>query len=104
MLCGLPDTNEAIELQVTQEYTGQQRHLVYLVPMWKQTLDTDMRASASAAPLPIKLIVSGQATATEHHTRGGFVGVSNVGTDGWLGNPLALLICMVLGGLPGIQG
>ena len=41
-------------------------------------------------PLPIKLIVSGQATATEHHTQGGFVGVSNVGTDGWLGNPLAL--------------
>ena len=49
LLAGLPDTNEAIELQVTQEYTGQQRHLVYLVPMWKQTLDTDMRASASAA-------------------------------------------------------
>jgi alpha-glucuronidase len=90
LLAGLPDTNEAIELQVTQEYTGQQRHLVYLVPMWKKTLDTDMRASASAAPLPVKLIVSGQTTATEHHTQGGFVGVSNVGTEGWLGNPLAL--------------
>ena len=90
LFAGLPDTNEAIELQVTQEYTGQQRHLVYLVPMWKQILDTDMRASTSAAPLPVKLIVSGQTTATEHHTQGGFVGVSNVGTDGWLGNPLAL--------------
>jgi alpha-glucuronidase len=90
LLAGLPNTNEAIELQVTQEYTGQQHHLVYLVPMWKKTLDTDMRASASAAPLPVKLIVSGQTTATEHHTQGGFVGVSNVGTDGWLGNPLAL--------------
>ena len=90
LLAGLPDTNEAIELQVTQEYTGQQRHLVYLVPMWKQTLDTDMRGSPSATPLPVKLIVSGRATATEHHEEGGFVGVSNVGTDGWLGNPLAL--------------
>ena len=90
LLAGLPDTNEAIELQVTQEYTGQQRHLVYLVPMWKKILETDMRASATAAPLPVKLIVSGQTTATEHHTQGGFVGVSNVGTDGWLGNPLAL--------------
>jgi alpha-glucuronidase len=90
LLAGLPDTNEAIELQITQEYTGQQRHLVYLVPMWKKILDTDMRASASAAPLPVKLIVSGESTASEHHTRGGFVGVSNVGTDGWLGNPLAL--------------
>ena len=90
LLAGLPNTNEAIELQVTQEYTGQQRHLVYLVPMWKKILDTDMRASASAAALPVKLIVSGQPTATEHHTQGGFVGVANVGTDGWLGNPLAL--------------
>jgi alpha-glucuronidase len=90
LLAGLPDTNEAIELQVTQEYTGQQRHLVYLVPMWKQSVDTDMRASSNAAPLPVKLLVSGRATVTEHHTQGGFVGVSNVGTDGWLGNPLAL--------------
>ena len=33
---GLKHTNETIELQITQEYTGQQRHLCYLVPMWKQ--------------------------------------------------------------------
>ena len=90
LLAGLPHTNEAIELQVTQEYTGQQRHLVYLVPMWKQSLDTDMRSSAEAAPLPVKSLVSGRPTATEHHSQGGFVGVSNVGTDGWLGSPLAL--------------
>jgi len=90
LLAGLPHTNEAIELQVTQEYTGQQRHLVYLVPMWKESLDTDMRATANATSLPVKLIVSGRSTPTEHHTEGGFIGVSNVGTEGWLGNPLAL--------------
>ena len=89
LLAGLPETNEAIELQITQEYTGQQRHLVYLAPMWKQALDTDMRGSVGAARLPVKLLVSGRATETEHHSLGGFVGVSNVGTDGWLGNPLA---------------
>lgn len=99
LLAGLPNTNEAIELQVTQEYTGQQRHLVYLVPMWKNSLDTDMRSSASAAPLPVSLLVSGRATATEHHTLGGFVGVSDVGTDGWLGNPLALANLYGLGRL-----
>src|ERR1035441_8139667 len=86
----LPHTNEAIELQITQEYTGQQRHLVYLVPMWKEALDTDMRASLSAPPLPVKQIISGHNAPTEHHTAGGFVGVTNVGTDGWLGNPLSL--------------
>jgi alpha-glucuronidase len=90
LLAGLPNTNEAIELQITQEYTGEQRHLVYLVPMWKAALDTDMRASAAAVPLPVKLIVSGRTIAEEHHTTGGLIGVSNVGTDGWLGNPLAL--------------
>ena len=90
LFAGLPHTNEAIELQVTQEYTGQQRHLVYLVPMWKELLDTDMSASTTAAPLPVKLMVSGHATTTQRHTAGGFVGVSNVGTDGWLGNPLAM--------------
>jgi alpha-glucuronidase len=90
LFAALPNTNEAIELQVTQEYTGQQRHLVYLVPMWKESLDTDMRGSATASPLPVKQIVSGGSTGPEHHTAGGFVGVANVGTDGWLGNPLSL--------------
>ena len=90
LFAALPHTNEAIELQITQEYTGQQRHLVYLVPMWKEALDTDMRASLAASPLPVKQIVSGHAPPPEHHTTGGFVGVANVGTDGWLGNPLSL--------------
>jgi len=35
----LEKTNQAIELQITQEYTGQARHTVFLVPMWKETLD-----------------------------------------------------------------
>jgi alpha-glucuronidase len=90
LFAALPHTNEAIELQITQEYTGQQRHLVYLVPMWKEALDTDMRASATAPPLPVRQIISGRSIPSEHHSTGGFVGVSNVGTDGWLGNPLAL--------------
>lgn len=90
IFAGLPRTNEAIELQITQEYMGQGRHLVYLPSMWKVSLDTDMRASTSAAALPVKLLVSGRSVATEHHTLGGFVGVSNVGTDGWLGNPLSV--------------
>ena len=40
----LEHTNVAIELQVTQEYMGQSRHLVFLVPMWKEALDFDLRA------------------------------------------------------------
>lgn len=90
LLAGLPHTNEAIELQITQEYTGQQRHLVYLAPMWKLSLDTDMRSSDHAPPLRVRDLVSGKTIDGQHHTLGGFVGVSDVGTDGWLGNPLSM--------------
>lgn len=90
LFTGLPKTNQALELQVTQEYTGQQRHLVYLAPMWKETLDTDLRSSENEAPLPVRDIVSGRSIHGLHHNLGGFVGVANVGMDGWLGHPLAL--------------
>ncbi len=86
LFAGLHKTNEAIELQITQEYTGQQRHLCFLVPMWKEILDFDMRVNG--AHTPVKDLVSGR---TFHRPVGGFAGVSNVGMDeNWLGNPLAM--------------
>jgi alpha-glucuronidase len=86
LFSGLEKTNEAIELQVTQEYTGQQRHLCFLPTMWKQVLDFDMHAAAQ--PTPVKDIVSGK---TFHRPTGGFVAVVNVGMDtNWLGHPLAM--------------
>ncbi|HZR58365.1 MAG TPA: alpha-glucuronidase family glycosyl hydrolase [Terriglobales bacterium] len=85
---GLAKTNGAIELQVTQEYTGQQRHLCFLVPMWKQTLDFDMHVSVKGEATPVKEIVAGK---TFHRPLGGFVAVTNVGMDAnWLGHPLAM--------------
>ena len=77
---GLTETSQAMELQITQEYTGQQRHLVYLAPMWKQVLDFDMHVGGSTAP--VKKIIARKG--------GGMVGVSGVGRDAWLGSPLAL--------------
>ena len=83
---GLQKTNEAIELQITQEYTGQQRHLCFLVPMWNEVLDFDLHANDMATP--VKDLVSGK---TFHRPLGGFAGVANVGLDlNWLGHPLAL--------------
>ena len=35
----MPRTPLGLELQITQEYFGQARHTVFLVPMWKETLD-----------------------------------------------------------------
>ena len=86
LFAGLRRTNEAIELQITQEYTGQQRHLCFLVPMWKETLDFDMRVHDHATT--VKDLVAGSVF---HRPTGGFVGVANVGMDAnWLGSPLAM--------------
>ncbi len=86
LFSGLEKTNEAIELQVTQEYTGQQRHLCFLPTMWKEVLDFDMHAGEQLTP--VKEIVSGKAF---HRPTGGFVAVVNVGMDAnWLGHPLAM--------------
>jgi alpha-glucuronidase len=86
LFAGLQRTNQAIELQITQEYTGQQRQLCFLVPMWKATLDFDIRVDDRATP--VREIVSGK---TFRRPTGGFVGVANVGMDTtWLGNPLAI--------------
>ena len=82
----LEKTNQVIELQITQEYMGQARHTVFLVPMWKEVLDFDMRARGSA-PTPVKALASGKAF---NRPSGGFIGVSNVGLDeSWFGNHLS---------------
>jgi alpha-glucuronidase len=71
----MPATRVAVELQVTQEYTGQQRHVCYLAPLWREILGFALRPDARVADL----------------TRGGgLVAVSNVGDDRyWTGHPLA---------------
>jgi alpha-glucuronidase len=72
----LAKTQQAIELQITQEYMGQARHTVFLVPMWKEVLDFDLRVGGRATP------VKGRVNAV--------VGVSNVGLeDSWFGNHLS---------------
>jgi alpha-glucuronidase len=84
----LRNTNQAIELQITQEYLGQQRHVCFLVPMWKTVLDFDMQATSTSPGTPVRELVSGR---TFNRPFGGFVGVSNVGRDtNWLGHDLAM--------------
>ncbi|HZQ93819.1 MAG TPA: alpha-glucuronidase family glycosyl hydrolase [Candidatus Sulfotelmatobacter sp.] len=86
LFAGLRRTNQAIELQITQEYTGQQKHLCFLVPMWKEVLEFDLRIDNHSTPT--KEVVSGR---TFRRPLGGFAGVANVGMDAnWLGSPLAM--------------
>ena len=85
LFAALRHTSQAMEVQITQEYTGQQRHLVYLAPMWKWVLDFDLRAGNQ--PTPVKEILSGKSF---HQPLGGMVGVAGIGQAAWLGSPLAL--------------
>jgi alpha-glucuronidase len=85
LFAGLTKTSSAMELQITQEYLGQQRHLVYIAPMWKWVLDFDLHAQNR--PTPVKSIIEGK---TFNRSLGGMIGVADVGRDGWLGSPLAM--------------
>ncbi|MCZ8523944.1 MULTISPECIES: alpha-glucuronidase family glycosyl hydrolase [Paenibacillus] len=82
---GLAATNQVIEFQITQEYTGQQRHLCYLVPQWKEVLDFDTYALGEGST--VRRIVDGTLFGSRHS---GFAAVSNIGGDAnWTGHLLA---------------
>jgi alpha-glucuronidase len=86
LIPSLKHTNEAIELQTAQEYTGQQRHMIFLPSMWKWVLDTDMRVDGRSTP--VKEIIEGH---TYHQPLGGFVSVTNVGLEAnWMHHPMAM--------------
>lgn len=71
---GLKKTNMMLEVQIAQEYTGQQIDLCYLIPMWKEILSFD---------------ICGDQT-TVSHAVCGIAGVINTGDDeNWTGNDLA---------------
>ncbi|WP_027087584.1 alpha-glucuronidase family glycosyl hydrolase [Cohnella panacarvi] len=78
-------TNQVMEFQVTQEYTGQQRHLCYLVPQWKEVLEFDTHAKGSGSL--VKRVADGSLFGTKHS---GYAAVSNIGDDdNWTGHTLA---------------
>ncbi|KAH8175221.1 glycosyl hydrolase family 67 middle domain-containing protein [Sarocladium implicatum] len=82
----LQETGSAVELQITQEYLGQQAHLVYLAPMWRELLDFDMRVDGKESTLAN--IVNGKRFGQK---LSGYAGVVNVGHNTtWLGSHLAM--------------
>lgn len=82
---GLPNTNMTLELQISQEYTGQSTHLCYLVPQWKEALDFDTYSTGKGAT--VKEIVNGN---LYNYKYSGVAGVINFGDDkNWTGHYLA---------------
>jgi alpha-glucuronidase len=76
----MENTNQAIELQVTQEYTGQNRMLAFLGPMWEEVLKTDTYATDAQGRLldrrRVGNIVDGTAQGQKDTA---IVGVANLG-------------------------
>lgn len=81
----MPKTNQILEFQITQEYTGQQKHLCYLVPQWKEVLDFDTYAKGEGSA--VKHVVDGS---LYPYTYSGISAVTNIGDDAnWTGHKLA---------------
>ena len=86
LFANLFSTNTAIELEVAQEYLGQQCHLVYLPPLWKTVLDFDLRVDNKTSV--VRDIITGKRF---NRPLGGSAAVVNVGTNTtWLGSHLAM--------------
>jgi alpha-glucuronidase len=78
----LPKTAQMIEFQITKEYLGEDTHLVYLAPLFKEVLDADtyVRGEGSTVARVIDGSLQGQRET-------GIAGVSNVGSDtSWTGS------------------
>ena len=85
LLSALRRTSQAVEVQITQEYTGQQKDLCFLAPQWHEVMSTAVDIDGLQTTLD--RIVSGHETG---RSWGGVTGVANVGDDpSWTGHVLA---------------
>lgn len=86
---GLKATNQMLEVQIAQEYTGHQIDVCYLIPWFKKILEfeTYMEGENSSNDTTVAGIISGRA---RKNTNCGMVAVTNTGNDyNWTGNDLA---------------
>jgi len=78
----LHQTSVIAEIQASQEYLGQAKHLVYLGTMWQEFLESDTRAKGSGSTVAKAL--SGQ---VQPNRLTGMVSVTNPGLDAnWCGH------------------
>ena len=80
----LHKTNQILEFEITQEYTGHQIDQCYLLPMWKEVMDFDTRYG------DISLVKDILREYSPSRKNSGIAAVVNVGMDeNWTGNKLA---------------
>ena len=85
LLGGLKKTNQMLEVQVAQEYTGHQIDVCYLIPMFKEILS--FKTYCAEQNDTIADVISGRTLGNKNT---GFAAVVNTGNDkNWTGNDLA---------------
>ncbi|MGC1304673.1 MAG: alpha-glucuronidase family glycosyl hydrolase, partial [Caulobacteraceae bacterium] len=78
----MPKTPLMMEFQITKEYLGFSTHLVYLAPLYEETLKSDTFAKGPGST--VARVVDGE---LEGHALTGMAGVANTGTDrNWSGS------------------
>jgi alpha-glucuronidase len=78
----MPNTPLMMELQITQEYLGHSKHLVFLAPMWKEYLQFDTYAHGKGSN--VAKIIDGS---LHNYHMTGIAGVANTGDDpNWCGH------------------
>jgi len=78
----MPKTPLMLELQITQEYLGHSKHLVFLAPMWKEYLEFDTYAKGQGSR--VCRIVDGS---LHNYPMTGIAGVANTGSErNWCGH------------------
>ncbi|MDR1938939.1 MAG: alpha-glucuronidase, partial [Tannerellaceae bacterium] len=72
----LRKTQAMVEFQITQEYLGFSNHLVYLAPLFKETLESDTYSGGQGSTISKRIKA--------------IAGVTNIGDDAnWCGHPFA---------------
>ncbi len=85
LIGGLTRTNQMLEVQIAQEYTGHQIDLCYLIPMFKEVLE--FKTYCGSEKDTVADVVSGR---TFGNKNAGMAAVINTGNDyNWTGNYLA---------------
>ena len=83
----MPNTQMMAELQITQEYLGFSNHLVYLLPLFKECLDSDTYCQGPGST--IAAITTGKTYPDAYRTTA-IAGVANIGRDeNWCGHHFA---------------
>lgn len=84
-----------MEFQVTQEYLGQGTNLVFLAPLFKETLESDTYYKEKGST--VAKVIDGS---LDDHQLTGMAGVANIGNDiNWCGHPFAQANWYALGRL-----